>query len=125
MAEPTTSQILEQLNDKLNTDLSNIASNMAVIKEVIVNDNGTCVLFSNGFKIQWGMYEVAANATTPKLVTFPKRFSNSNYFFKATPIYNAGDLEVRYQTELPNVRSLTSTQVTYTCTKANWIAVGF
>lgn len=117
-------EILDLLSDKLDIDLSNAPANLGFIKNVITNENGTCVMFSNNFKIQWGMYERAANATTPTTIVFPKRFNTTKYFLNISPIYN-GDIDVRYFSEQVGTRSVSNVAVTYSLTKANWIAVGF
>lgn len=117
-------EILDMLSDKLDMDLSNAPANLGFIKNVYSNENGTCVMFTNNFKIQWGMYERSANATTPTTVNFPKRFNTTSYYFSVSPIYN-GDLEQRYFGEQVGTRSVASVNVAYSVTKANWIAVGF
>lgn len=124
MSEPTISQLLEMLNNKLETDLSNAPAAFAFIKKVTENEFGTCIEFTNGFKVMFGYYEVSANASSPKLVTFPDPFTRDDYYFGVTPVYN-GDLTLQYIEEYPNTRSLRSVQVSYTGNKARWLAVGF
>lgn len=118
------SEILDMLSDKLDMDLSNAPASLGFIKNVYSNENGTCVMFTNNFKIQWGMYENAANSTAATSITFPKRFNTTSYYLNIAPIYN-GDLDSRYTGEQVGTRSVSNVGVTYTVTKANWIAVGF
>lgn len=62
---------------------------VGVIVESGSNDNGSWIKYSDGTLIQYGFDSYnPSSGTDYKIVTFPKSFANTSYYFSPSPTYN-------------------------------------
>lgn len=76
------SENIEYNNDTLKNTLDKII-------ESGNNDNGSWIKYSDGTMIQYGIDSYSPSSGNDyKIVTFPKSFANTSYFFSPSPTYN-------------------------------------
>lgn len=72
-------ELTEAVNDKMDRDMNNRASNVITLINTYTNGYSGYNIWSNGYCEQWGLFTIATSGQGT--ITFLKRFNGTNYTF--------------------------------------------